>query len=274
MKQCHLCKQEKKIIESHIIPKFVYRWMKESGTGRFRQAKSFNTPIQDGIKTELLCSECDKEFGKREEWFLNNIFNGYIIRNESEFENSIKLKYFAISVLWRVLILFLFDGNKYMYVQELEDAEEEWRNYLFKNIPLKKYNKIHLIFVPEDLTIEGKLKNIYTYFHRAVDVEIAENESKSIVYSKFSRFLLIGEIAGINSTEYINTNIMNDKKIIPSKQQFLDNDIIGFMLDRASSIKSFGDLSKKQQEQNTKFYKHKLNGIIKSDYWKVFKKDL
>jgi hypothetical protein len=61
-----------------------------------------------------------------------------------------------------------------------------------KNIPIKKYCNIHLFFVPEDIEIEGELKNIHLYFQRAVDIEIAEGDTKSFVYAKFSRFLILG----------------------------------------------------------------------------------
>jgi hypothetical protein len=133
MKQCKLCQQEKELQVSHIIPKFVYKWMKESGTGRLRHGRTFNIPTQDGIKTKLLCKECENELGKREKWFRENIFDGFLKRNEEELINSSELKYFAVSILWRVLILFLYDGNKYKSFDELKNAEEEWRNYLQKN---------------------------------------------------------------------------------------------------------------------------------------------
>ena len=54
MELCKLCNKKAQLRESHIIPKFVYNWMKKTGTGRFRQKKDLNKPLQDGIKDFLL----------------------------------------------------------------------------------------------------------------------------------------------------------------------------------------------------------------------------
>ena len=78
MEYCKLCNKKAQLQESHIIPKLVYKWMKQSGTGRLRQNKILNRPLQDGIKEYMLCTACEKEFGKREDWFKKNIFEKYL----------------------------------------------------------------------------------------------------------------------------------------------------------------------------------------------------
>ena len=128
--------------------------------------------------------------------------------------------------------------------------------------------------MPEDIEIEGELKNIHLYFQRAVDIDIAESDTKSVVYAKFSRFVILGEICGIAEEDFVGTNIMNTEKIIPHQQIFKESEIIGFMVKRASNIKSFYDLTNRQQEKVSNFYKDKLDHIKKTDFWKVWKKDL
>ncbi len=274
MNICKLCYQEKELRKSHIIPKFVYQWMKKSGPGRLRQQKQFEIPIQDGTKERLLCGECENKLAVWEKWFSENVFIKYLDGTKSEFHNEKKMKLFTISILWRVLTVFIDDGNEYTFPNELREAQSEWRRYLLDNIDLKKFANIHLFFIPENLIIEGDLKNIHTYFHRSVDTEIAENKSKSFVYAKFSRFLFIGEIHGFAHKDLVNTNIFKNDVMQPKNQEFNDQDVISFMVHRASGMKAYSDLSPVQQQKITKYYQEKTQDILNSDYWKVRKKDL
>ncbi|MDO9340623.1 MAG: hypothetical protein Q7T72_08885 [Bacteroidales bacterium] len=273
MKQCKLCHSSTELQLSHIVPKFVYSWMKKSGTGRFRQLKKLNKPIQDGIKKYLLCEECEKKIAQKEKWFKENLFESYLNAPKTQFTNNPALFYFAISVLWRVLIYFKDDGNQYYFKKELDLAEKEWRAFLLKGVPLKLFQNIHFIFIPEEFDIRSNVKNLYSYFHRTVDLEIVESDQKSFVYAKFSRFILIGEIFGITESDFIGTNLNLIEALIPSTQEIKDSDVVDFMLSRVTRIKSYEDLSPNQQQQNDNYYKEKLDRIKNSDYWNVLKKD-
>ena len=49
--KCRLCEQESDLQESHIIPKFVCAYLKDtSPTGKIREANNVNKRKQDGIK--------------------------------------------------------------------------------------------------------------------------------------------------------------------------------------------------------------------------------
>jgi hypothetical protein len=51
--------------ESHILPSFVYRWMKEtSATGYLRFGQQPNLRVQDGVKRHLLCANCEQRFNQ------------------------------------------------------------------------------------------------------------------------------------------------------------------------------------------------------------------
>ena len=125
MGKCKLCYEDKELQNSHIIPKFVYNWMKQTGTGRFRQGLNINKPIQDGIKEFLLCRDCELKFSKREDWFKKIVFSSFIDKGVTTFYPSDNLKYFAVSLLWRVLIYFKDDGNNYKFKEKLDEAEIE-----------------------------------------------------------------------------------------------------------------------------------------------------
>ena len=274
MKHCKLCNDKTLLQESHVIPKFVYKWMKKTGTGRFRQLKIIDKPLQDGIKDYLLCNTCEKEFGKREKWFKERVFDKYLKDSNLKFECTEELIYFAISVLWRVLIYFKNDGNKYRFKNELDLAESEWRDYLYNGNSLKDFKCINLVFIPENLNINNGGENLYSYFHRAVDIEIAESDEKSFVYVKFSRFIILGLIKGISDNDFSGTNIFSLNTLNPLSQKMDDTNVVDFIIDRSTNVKSYNDLSENQKTQNDKYYKDKIEKIRGNDYWNVLKKDI
>lgn len=272
MERCKLCHKEKELQESHIIPKFVYKWMKQTGTGRFRQGLNINKPIQDGIKEFLLCKDCEQEFSKREDWFKKHVFNSFINKRETTFHPSNNLEYFGVSLLWRVLVYFKDDGNIYKFKEKLNEAEIEWRKYLYKKEGLKKYNSIHLMCNPDDIEISNAPQNIYSYLLRDVDIEIGESDGKCFIYAKFARFIFIGVIKGIENSSFIETDI--SQSMNTNIQRINDSDLGGFIFNRAKNSKKFEDLSKEQQEKNTQYFEKRIDKIKGNDYWDQFLKDI
>lgn len=66
---CRLCNKEGILINSHIIPKFIFKWHKKSSaTGYLRTNLDPNKREQDGIKMRLLCNNCEALFN---EWETN-----------------------------------------------------------------------------------------------------------------------------------------------------------------------------------------------------------
>jgi hypothetical protein len=271
MERCKLCNKEKKLMESHIIPKFVYRWMKQTGTGRLRQGLLVNKPIQDGKKEVLLCQDCEQEFCKREDWFKKYVFISFINNRNTTFYPSDNLKYFAISLLWRVLIYFKDDGNKYKFKDKLDEAEIEWRKYLYENENLIKYDTIHLICNSDEIKIIDAPNRIYSYLLRAVDIEIGESDRKCFIYAKFARFIFIGVIEGFENSSFIETDM--PQSINSTFQGINDSDLLCFIINRAENTKGFQDLSLEQREKNKEYFKTRIDQIKGNDYWNQFLKD-
>ncbi len=269
--KCELHNGEAELCESHIIPKFVYDWMKKTGTGRFRQLGRLNLPIQDGIKKYMLCKDCEDKFSKYEKWFREKVFYPYLNNNEFVVKNEKELKYFIVSVLWRVLKLFKDDGNNYNFKVDLDKAELEWSKYLLFDMPIVNYDNFHLILINSDYFIEEKSD---FYFSKAVDIEIAENENICFVYAKFSRFILIGEIIGLNENSFQYTNLAIQSDFNSENQMINELLIFEFLKNRVSNIKGFDDLSEKQKVKNNEYYKNKLNSLSNTDYIRILKKYL
>ena len=266
---CELHNDEAELCESHIIPKFVYKWMKDTGTGRFRQLGRFNNPLQDGIKKYMLCKDCEDKFSKYEKWFKEKVFYPYLDDNNFVVKNEKELKYFVVSVLWRILRIFKDDGNSYNFKTHLDKEEIEWRNYLLLDKSISIYNNFHFFLIDSDYWIDEKSD---LYFSRVVDIDIVQNKEKCFVYAKFSRFMLMGEIVGFNDNSFKHSNLAIENEFSSKNQMINEEEIFEFLSGRVELIKGFEDLSENQKEKNTKYYKDKLEGLKNSDYLRILDK--
>ena len=59
-KPCHLCEKTAVLRKSHVLPAFLFRWLRtSSATGHLRFAENINRRIQDGWKLESYCNDSD-----------------------------------------------------------------------------------------------------------------------------------------------------------------------------------------------------------------------
>ena len=103
---CRLCRDSHAVLEkSHVLPSFVYRWMKASG-GRFlRTAVVPNRRVQDGAKRRWLCRKCETRFNSYETWFAKQVFHPFLqSAKPMAVRYTDELYRFALSVLWRCLL--------------------------------------------------------------------------------------------------------------------------------------------------------------------------
>jgi hypothetical protein len=107
MTSCALCKSDKPLVESHIIPQFVFdRIKKNSPTGFLRGGfLKPNKREQDGDKPKMLCVDCEQHFSKAEKDFAENIFEPYHESGTTSFTYGPWLSYFISYVNWRTLHL-------------------------------------------------------------------------------------------------------------------------------------------------------------------------
>ena len=129
---CALCQLEKPLQESHLIPKFVSNWLKNtSATGHLRSIENPNRRVQDGVKDKLLCRDCEQLLSISEKHFAENVFVKFHQNEIISPDNNIFL-HFIVSISWRLAYYYL---NKYpeyykFFATELRNAIEDWRIFL------------------------------------------------------------------------------------------------------------------------------------------------
>lgn len=115
---CKLCLEEKELINSHIIPEFLYNYktlydhknrITEYNEDREKQAKFIQKGFRD---SNILCADCDGKIigDKYEKYSKENFYDKLyclINKNEKEYKMIIdysKIKIFFLSMIWRMSI--------------------------------------------------------------------------------------------------------------------------------------------------------------------------
>jgi hypothetical protein len=70
---CKLCGRTGDLQQSHVLPSFAFKWMKQAG--HIRRSGLPNRRSQDGEKREWLCWDCEQLFNSFETPFATKIFH-------------------------------------------------------------------------------------------------------------------------------------------------------------------------------------------------------
>ena len=207
--RCRLCNSPAQLVQSHIIPKFVIRRMKETGTGYFRRAGSPNIRLQDGIKVRMLCQKCETMFSTREEYFSSQIFK-QMQGGAAQAEYDERFAYFVISLLWRVVQLHSSEARStgYRFLEDMERVSDEWKSYLLGAGALKRSTDLHCFIV--DFAVENPpgVPNFNLYCMRAIDCTLFDYQIDCYVVAKFTRFFFVAPITR-NALAVVGSNSRN-----------------------------------------------------------------
>lgn len=273
---CKLCRQSKTLVQSHIIPKFIAAWLKETGSGFFRMVTSPNIKYQDFPKRRLLCSDCEQRFSLKEEYFSRRIFYPYMKNKPAQINYSQSLHYFLVSVLWRILVADLYKFRKKCrkFSEELEETEEDWRLYLMAKTTAIK-SDVHLFLSDILETANIPVRHFNVYMTRGVDGTIAISSSGCLVYCKLARFFIFSHLTPYDSSKWINTKISNGRGKLIIPQKILDGRIGDFFIDRIKSAYSEynRNLSEKQRQKIHEYQEKNIRKIINSDLGEALLRD-
>jgi hypothetical protein len=275
--KCKLCGNKDKLKESHIIPKFVYKWMKETGSGYIRTAINPNIRYQDGSKKYLLCQDCESRFSNAETYFSKTIFYPYLNEGKQKFSYDKRLMYFLVSVLWRILVNDLPGCKKenYPFIKQLTQAEEDWRKFLLEQGNLLAFSEIHLFLTNLLIDKELPVVNLNRYLTRTIDATEVSNQECCELYAKFSRFIIFGFVTPYDKSKWINTRIINGDGRLATPQEIRDESIGAFLIDRARlAFEPLQKISKKQQEVINEYFVKNAQKILNSDFGKALGADL
>lgn len=233
---CSLCKQKRELILSHIIPRFIGKWIKDtSATGLLRGVIEPNKRLQDLPKIKLLCVDCEKTLSKYESYFANKVFYPFFQDDIEGIEYDDNLIKFIISLTWRTL-LFTYDKqiDENPWIKEhLYLAEESWRRFLLGDEILDESYEHHFIFLDYIKPSDDIPNDFYWYTLRGVDATLVCNKNTIFCYVHLPWMIMVSNIFPKKSKGWINTQIHSHGKL--TKRAFIDDPLFrNFLLQRIS----------------------------------------
>lgn len=197
---CAFCSREARLLESHVLPAFVYRWLRtRSGKGHIRDTENPNRRVQDGLKFPWLCADCESHFNRYETAFATKIFHPWLSGNNRIAYDDWLLK-FCVSVSWRVLRFARGRNKDAQYTPEqhvlMDQAEMRWRAFLTDAVPHPGPFEQHLLIFDEvhSTTVRDLPTNTNRFLMGGVTLDIVGSQRSLMTFAKMGRFMLFGMI--------------------------------------------------------------------------------
>lgn len=278
---CRLCGNVEELQESHIIPAFVYAWLKQSSaTGLLRSGEAPNRRVQDGIKTPLLCLACERRLNEWETPCNERVFLPLHKDMGSSFQYDDWLLSFAVSVSWRVLTYFrMRDPLSNLTPRMLASAgraEKTWREFLLgiRAHPGSFEQHIFLLNAVGEVSIPDAPPNLNRYFLRTVDPTVFRVEDRAFVYAKMCRLLVIGFIEISRCREWQGTKVhVKQGTLGPFKCTVPDLWIA--LRDRARKLGEIeGNISDRQWDRMGKAFRNNMDRFEQSETFRAADEDV
>lgn len=283
MTTCAFCREQSILRDSHVVPKFVFDWLKEtSGTGYLRFSETPNKREQDGLKTPMLCDYCEQRFSLWENLTASRIFKPLFHQPGLRHEYQKWFAKFAVSVSWRVLTFFKSDPRYDQCSPNLREsadiALERWKAFLLDSARHPGVFEQHVLPLEglANTTDPDTPPNMSRYFLRTVDVDLASTETSAFVYTKMCHLLLVGFIKMQHPELWHGTKLrINHGRIGGAVNYHLPGSFLHYLKERARFVaKAYDSISDRQWERITEAYRKDLDRAADSESLRAMNYDV
>ena len=259
---CGLCGRTSDLRESHIIPRFVYKWIKDTSPGLLRGAQNPNLRIQDGPKPKLLGDCCEQRFRAWETEFVERFF---LPVHENKVSSS-GIPYgpwllkFAASISWRTLRLYRNEENLQHLpksdVALLSLAEATWRDFLLEQRPHPGLFEQHIVVVDAPDKVSGKVSPYLSrYLVRGIASDIVTSKGSCFTYTKLCRVIVLGFIRGASRKDWNDTKV-HVKRGTLGGSCAVPRGFVEYLNEKADEIgHALGSVSPRQQNKINQLFK-------------------
>lgn len=251
--RCKLCGRNATLLQSHVIPAFVARWIKEtSATGFLRTFHEPNRRVQDFKTVRLLCQSCEQRLSSAEGKFARLVFVPFH-EGRSRFPYEDWLLYFAVSLAWRCSVTSDQEQlAKYpQHVAAVEGARSAWADFLFGSTDRIAPYRFNIFFTPAGVTSSSVLaEGLAWYLLRAPDATPVYSAARTAIYVKLPGMFFWTSIAPPDPGGWRGTKI-GQRGTLRSKNQVIEERPVGqFVMNRVETVfKRMSDLSPKQRQR-------------------------
>ena len=279
---CHLCAAKTELMESHVIPSFVYKWLKDSsGTGFLRFGLEPNKRVQDGYKLYWLCGDCESRLNVWETRFSKSVFHPIVRGTAQRIVYGDWLLKFCVSVSWRVLNYFINAKELDHFPKALQDkavlAHDVWKEVLLGKRDHPGMCEQH--FLPldaiESFTIDDAPVNINRYILRTVDMDAVCGETNAFIYSKLERFVIIGFIEMPYPRHWQGTKVQLRRGVLEPRTYMLPKAFGDYFVSKA---RRYGvvqsSISANQQNKIEESYRKNIEKAAQSETVRAMTQDV
>ncbi|MEL6364900.1 MAG: hypothetical protein AAFR11_08675 [Pseudomonadota bacterium] len=275
-----MCLRDAPLHQSHIIPAFIYRWLKATGGNTpIRAGQNPQLRVQDGEKCPLLCFDCEQKFGVIEKIFAERLFHPYDADQNLKLVYGSWLNKFGASVCWRALIAVVRHADTSpipdKFHPDILHTERTWRNFLNGEIKNPGTNEIHLLplgylsRIPHPETPH----NFNRFLGRLVERDIAASNREAMVYVKLGKLAFFGYISPPHE-KWQGTRLNVERGYFEPKKYALPDTIREFLFDRArNSANILQTISDAQREKISAAIHNNMDQFIASDLAKAIMLD-
>jgi hypothetical protein len=279
---CKLCLKTTDLKRSHIIPKFVWRWLRNPVPGGLRTNRKPNKRIQDGPNICLLCVDCEKRLSAWEKLFSERIFLPLhypepITKFITYEEWALK---FAVSVSWRVLVFLCGEGADSHYTpfqcKLADEALETWRMFMLGEIRNPRSFEQHLLPVDVIADYQGPQISPFLnrYLLRNIHIDLISTKDSAYVYTKMCRLILFGRIQEKYPHQWKGMKLNLRRGDIHPRDYCLPEGIAYYINRKADEVKQLLDsLSPRQQAIADDSFNKNVNLISNSEIFRAFLQD-
>ncbi|MGO5050952.1 hypothetical protein ACTQ6A_00295 [Lachnospiraceae bacterium LCP25S3_G4] len=158
---CALCRKKNvELMQSHIIPKAIYRRTKTFDNSRFRNFYEPNTIYQDGEKKPMLCHECEEFFSWYETKFSNLFLDKYLASPDKPLPTiSDDIEFYMLTVAWRIIYDDLYVLNSFeddIERKYLDEYEEKLGKFLYERYIQENPSEVNTRIEIHQPNMEGR----------------------------------------------------------------------------------------------------------------------
>lgn len=278
---CRLCERETKLEVSHIVPKFIYKWLKDtSATGFIRCGLEPNKRVQDGFKEEFLCPECEDLFCNWETEFSKAVFHPLVSKQTHKFRYSEWMLKFTVSLSWRVL-KYMLEKHELPHFNdamttEAHNALKQWEQFLLGKQPHPGRFQQHVIPLDQiDSATKLLPLNINRYLLRSVDLDAVTSGEQAYVYIKLPYVLVIGFIHIKRPDDWRGAKVHVKNGVLGSEEYLIPEFVIDHLIEKAERSDEIKDkFSDKQNEKIVNAVRNNVERVRSSGTLDALKGDV
>ena len=279
--QCHLCHCNAELQLSHVLPAFVFKWLRESsGNGHLRASDAPNLRVQDGIKLHLLCASCEELLSRPEGTFASQLFLPYTKGTQQIFRYSNWLMQFCTSISWRVLQFYLerqsWEGWTPESLAQIAEAEIVWREVLLGKRQHPGTYQQHILPLDRIESSTGEFApSINRYLMRAVQVDICRGNESIFTYAKLGRFIILGFIHEPNMASWRGTKVHANEGIIEPREYVVPGALGHYLNEKAAKMSAaLAGMSDAQHAKVDKAFRGNVDRYVDSDAFAAMQADV